>query len=111
MAERPEESVPVAFDHINQIIRRRSGLADRDINVVDSILAAYCVNLFVVYVCQRHGARYGYSTLVFLPHDYRWRFLVKPNAEALQLGLNDLLVPKRLENIQDDEYEVACPRD
>jgi hypothetical protein len=68
--------VPIAFDHIDQIIRRRPGLADRDIGVADSILAAYCVDLFVVYVCQRHRVRYGYSTLVFLPHDNRWGFLV-----------------------------------
>jgi len=59
MAEKPEKSVPIAFDHINQIIRRRPGLAYRDISIADSILAAYCVDLFVVYVRQRHSVRYG----------------------------------------------------
>ena len=59
MVEKPEKSEPIAFDHINQIIRRRPRLADRDISIADSILAAYCVDLFVVYVRQRHSVRYG----------------------------------------------------
>ena len=48
MAERPEKSVPITFDHIDQIIRCRPGLADCDISVADFILAAYRVDLFVV---------------------------------------------------------------
>jgi hypothetical protein len=111
MTEQHEKNVPIAFDHIDQIIRRCPGLTDCDIGVAYPILAAYCVDLFVVNVCQRHRTRYGYSTLVFLPHDNRGGFLVKPNAEALQFSLDELLIPEGLENVQDDEYEVAGPRD
>lgn len=35
------------------------------------------------------------------------RFLVEPDTEALQLVLDQLLVSERLQNIQDDQDQVA----
>ena len=64
----------------------------------------------MVDVCQRYRVRDGYATLVLLPNNNCWGLLVKPNTETFQLGLDDLLIPERLEDIQDNEYEVTCPR-
>lgn len=55
-----------------------------------------------------HGRR---TALVFLPDSNIRRLLVKPDAETLEFGLDEFLVAKRLEHIQDDEDEIACPGD
>ena len=53
------QSVPVTFNHINQVVRCRPRLADCDICIVYSVLAAYCLDFFVVYVRQWYCVRYS----------------------------------------------------
>ena len=49
-----------------------------------------------------------HTHLVFLLVGDGGRFLVKPNAKALELLLDDALVREGLEAVQHDEDEVAC---
>ena len=61
-------------------------------------------------VRQRHRVRDRNTTLVLLPHSDSRRLLIESDTEALQLALDDCLVAERLENVEHDENEVACPR-
>ena len=56
-----------------------------------------------------HGLHVDPS-LVLLLEDDVGRVLVQPDPEALQLPLQDLLVPEGLQNVEDDEDEVGGPR-
>ena len=47
--------------------------------------------------------------LVLLLEDDVGRCLVHPDAKALQLVLQDLLVPKRLQHVQHNKDDVCCP--
>lgn len=49
--------------------------------------------------------------LVLLLEDDVGRRLVHPDAKALQLILQDLLVPKWFQHVQDNEDDVCCPGD
>ena len=53
------QSVPVTFNHVNQVVRCRPGLADRNVGVTDFIFTAYGVDFFVINICQRHRVRDG----------------------------------------------------
>ena len=49
--------------------------------------------------------------LVLLLEDDVGGCLVHPDPKALQLILQDLFVPKRLEHVQYNEDDVSCPGD
>lgn len=46
-------------------------------------------------------------TLVFLLEANIWWFFVETDAKTFQLMLDEFLVPERLQNIQDNEDEIA----
>ena len=57
----------------------------------------------MVGIRKRYGVRDGYTTLVLLPNDDRWRFLVQPDSETFEFGLYYFLVAEGFEHVQDDE--------
>jgi len=67
---------PVPFDNVHQVVRRSIRLSNRNIGVCYPILTQDRLDFVVVYVRKRYGVRDGYTTLVLLPNDDRWRFLV-----------------------------------
>ena len=66
----------VPFNNVHQVIRSSVRLSNRNIGVCYPVLAQDSLDFIVVYIRKWHGVRDGYTTLVFLPNDYRWRFLV-----------------------------------
>ena len=94
---------PVPFDNVHQVVRRSVRLSDRDIGVRYPVLAEDSLDFIVVYIRKWHGVRDGYTTLVLLPNDDRWRFLVQPDPETFELGFDYFLVAEGFEHVQDDK--------
>jgi len=67
---------PVPFDNVNQVICRSVRLPNRNVGVCYPVLAQDSLDFIVVYIRKWHGVRNGDTSLVLLPNDDRWRFLV-----------------------------------
>lgn len=65
----------------------------------------------MVNVRERNGIGDVDAALVFPAHGDVWRFLVEPDTEAFELRFDETLVTERLEDIEDDENEIACSGD
>lgn len=72
-----------------------------------SITSRNVVTHVVVNMCQWDGAGDIDTALVFLLEDNVWRLLIDPDAEALELALDDLFICQRLVDIQHDEDEIT----
>lgn len=102
----PNLPAALGFNDIDQVVNR--GIASNgNVCRVDSILTHDGLDLVVVNVSQRHCAGYVQPALVLLPESDVWRLLVTPDAEALQLGLDDPLVRQRLVHIEHNEDEMT----
>ncbi len=100
----------VSLDNVNQIVGR-GVVSQRDVRVVDLVLGQDRADEVEVELALRDERLEVDAALVLLAEDDVWRFLVEPDPVALQLSLDDPLVPERLENVQDDEDEAAGPGD
>ena len=103
--------LPVPLDHIHEVVCVDTSLSNRDVRIVNPVLAQDGLDLVVIDVCERDGVGDVDAALVLLAHGDIWGLLVEPNTETLELGLNDRLVAEGLEDIEYDEDEVACPCD
>ena len=86
-------------------------MADRDVRIAHLVLAEHRLDFVVVDVRERDGVRDGDTALVLPAYSDVWWLLVEPDSEALEFRLDNLLVTKRLENVEDNEDEVASSRD
>jgi hypothetical protein len=57
----------------------------------------------MVDIRERDSVSDGYSTLVLLADDDRWRLLVQSDPETLEFGFDDFFVAEGFEHVQDDE--------
>ena len=103
--------IPVALDHVHQIICGRAWLPNCNVGIVDAVFTEDGLDLIMIYVRERNSVRDRNATLVFLADSDGWWFLVEPDPETFQLCLDDGFVAERLEHIEHDEDEVTCPRD
>ena len=103
---RKELVVPVALDHIHQIIRCNIRLPNSDICVANFIFAQNGLDLILVDVRERHGVRDRDAALVFLTDGDRGWFLVEADAEAFKLGFDDLFVGEGLEDVEDIDEDA-----
>lgn len=97
--QRGDESLPVAFYHINQVIRGAIWFPYGDVRIAELVLAEHGLDFVVINARERHGVCDRDSALVFLANHDRRRFLVESYAKSFQFIFNDLLVPKRFENV------------
>ena len=65
----------------------------------------------MVDVCEGHGVGDSDTTLVLSTDEDLRGTLVQADTEALELGLYDFLVTEGLEDIENDEDEVASASD
>ena len=116
---------PVAFDDVDEIIN--SGVAaESDVGIGnpeqfssvghfvknDKPLPVFPQNLLDQVKVQLRLGHHDLQVdppLVLLLEDDVGRRLVHPDSKALQLVLQDLLVPERLQHVQHNEDDVCCP--
>eukprot|EP00047_Mylnosiga_fluctuans_P001872 m.222272 g.222272 ORF g.222272 m.222272 type:complete len:496 (+) comp10733_c0_seq1:131-1618(+) len=99
----------VALDDVDQLVLRRV-IAQHNVRVVDAILAEDGLDRVEVQVRRRDHRRQVDAALLLAAERDVWRLPVQPDAEALELTLDDLLVPERLQDIKADEDQIARTR-
>ena len=92
----------VTLDHINQLINGGVTL-ERDIGVMDLVLAQHSLDLIQIQVCQRNSVGHADTTLLLLLEVDVWWLLVKTDTESLQFLLDNALVSEGLQDIQNQE--------
>ena len=75
--------LPVALNHIDQIICSCVGLADGHICIADAVFAEDSLDLIMIDVRQRDGGSDRNPTLVLFADGDRGWFLVQPNSKTL----------------------------
>ena len=62
-------------------------------------------------VGQRNSIRDRNAAFLFPPDDDGWWLFIQAYSKTFEFGFDDLLVSKRLEDIEDNENEVTCASD
>jgi hypothetical protein len=99
---------PVPFNDVHQVIRRHVRLPNSHVHIAELVLAENCLDLVLIDIRQRNCIGDCDAALVLLVNQDGWRLFIQANSKALQLALDDLFVPKRLEDIQNNENEITC---
>ncbi len=102
---------PVSLNDIYEIICSRVGFTNGDVGVVNLVLAENSLDFVLVDIGERNGIGDGDTALFFSSDKDGRRTLVQANSKALQFSFDDFLVSEGLEDVEDDEDEIACSGD
>jgi len=102
---------PVALHDINEVISGGIWLPNSDICIANFVFTEDCFDLVLVDACKWNGVRDGNATFILPADGNRWGLLIQSDTKTFQLRFDDFLVTKRLQNVQHDEYKIACARD
>mmetsp|Transcript_9571 Transcript_9571/g.23022 ORF Transcript_9571/g.23022 Transcript_9571/m.23022 type:complete len:257 (-) Transcript_9571:385-1155(-) len=98
-----------ALDHVHHVVNATVAL-EMDVGVVDAVLGADGLDRFEVELWVGDARGQGDAPLVLLLEGQRRGLLVQPDAEPLELVLDEPLVGDGLEAVEHDDDEVARPR-